>query len=94
MIHVIATIPVQEGKAEEFEAIFKALGEKVRANEEGCQRYEVCKSLDRPDHYVIVELYTDKESLDAHGKTDYFRAAGKEFMPLIAGAPDIQFIPA
>ncbi|MEO2167622.1 MAG: putative quinol monooxygenase [bacterium] len=93
MIQVIATIQVQEGKGEEFEATFHALGEKVRANEEACQRYEFCKSLDRPDHYVVVELYADKESFEAHSKTDYFRAAGKKLMALMAGAPDIQIIP-
>ena len=66
MIHVIATIPVQAGKGDEFEKVFSDLGDQVRANEPGCQRYEFCKSLDRPDHYVVVELYADQESFDAH----------------------------
>ena len=92
MIHVIATIPVQAGKGEEFEGIFNELGAQVRANEPGCQRYEFCKSLDRPDHYVVVELYADQESFDAHSKTEYFRAAGKKFGGLMAGAPDIQIV--
>jgi len=93
MIHVIATIPIQPDKGAEFEEIFNELGQQVRANEPGCQRYEFCKSLDRPDHYIVVELYADQESFDAHGKTDYFRAAGKRFMGMMAGAPDIQIIP-
>jgi quinol monooxygenase YgiN len=92
MIHVIATIPVQAGKGDEFEKVFSDLGAQVRANEPGCQRYEFCKSLDRPDHYVVVELYADQESFDAHGKTEYFRAAGKQFGGLMAGAPDIQIV--
>lgn len=94
MIHVIATISVQDGKGEEFEAVFNELGEQVRGNEAGCQRYEFCKSLDRPNHYVVVEAYADQESFEAHGKTDYFRAAGKKMMACMAGAPDIQIIPA
>lgn len=35
-IGVIATIPVQEGKNEEFEAVFMALAAQVVANEPGC----------------------------------------------------------
>ena len=92
MIHVIATIPVQAGKGEEFEEVFNALGAQVRSQESGCQRYEFCKSLDRPDHYVVVERYADQESFDAHGKTEYFREAFKKFGGMIAGAPDIQII--
>ena len=94
MIHVIATISVQEGKGDEFEAVFSELGEQVRSNESGCERYEFCKSLDRPNHYVVVEAYSDQAAFEAHGKTDYFRAAGKKMMAGMAGAPDIQVVTA
>ena len=35
-IGVIATIPVQEGKNDEFEAVFMELASQVLANEPGC----------------------------------------------------------
>lgn len=92
MINVIATLSVQEGKGDEFETHFSALGEQVRSNEAGCERYEFCRSLDRPNHYVIVEAYSDQESFDAHGKTAYFRDAAKQFGGLLAGAPEIKIL--
>lgn len=34
------------------------------------------------------------DALDAHGKTDYFRAANKQLAGLVAGAPEIEILDA
>ena len=43
-IGVIATIPVQEGKNDEFEAVFMELATQVLANEPGCNFYALNRS--------------------------------------------------
>ena len=63
------------------------LAEQVRANEPGCDMYTLCKDAD--GNYLMLELYKDAEAMDAHGKSEHFRAAGAGFKGLMAGAPEI-----
>ena len=46
-IGVIATIPVQEGKNDEFEAVFMELAAQVLANEPGCKFYALSTAVSR-----------------------------------------------
>jgi quinol monooxygenase YgiN len=92
MISVIATLPVQAGKTEEFERVFAELADKVKANEPGCLRYELCRSTVNPTTYVVVERYADQAALDHHGKTPYFLEAFGKFGGLLGGAPQIEFL--
>ena len=91
MIGVIAKLPIQEDKTAEFEAIFTELSETVRANEPGCKVYQLCKPKKGGAEYVVMELYEDQAALDAHGKTDYFKAAGAKMAGCFAGAPALEF---
>jgi quinol monooxygenase YgiN len=93
-IGIIAKLPIQEGKNEEFEAIFKGLAEQVRANEPGNIFYELHKSRTDPQMYVVLEQYADEEAMAAHGKTDYFRASGAKMGPCMSGAPAIEIMDA
>jgi len=92
MIWVIATLPIQPGKTDEFEKVFAELTEKVKGNEPGCERYELCRSTANPTTYVVVERYADQAALDQHGKTPYFLEAFGKFGGLLAGAPQIEFL--
>ena len=89
---VLATITVQEGKNQEFETIFKALIEKVLANEEGALLYALHRSKSNPQEYVVMEQYRTAADIEAHGKTDYFLVAQKAMGRLVAGAPVIQVL--
>ena len=91
-IGVIATIPVQEGKNEEFEAVFMALAAQVVANEPGCSFYTLNRSKSDPQTYKVLESYVDKAALEAHGKTDYFKAANVKLGGLVAGMPDVEYL--
>jgi quinol monooxygenase YgiN len=90
-IGVIATLKVAENKGAEFEAVFKELASQVRANEPGNKLYQVCKSRKEENTYIVMELYADQAALDAHGKSDHYRAAGPKLGPTLAGRPDVQF---
>ena len=91
-IGVIATMPVQEGKNEEFEAVFMELAAQVVANEPGCSFYTLNRSKSDPQTYKVLESYVDKAALEAHGKTDYFKAANVKLGGLVAGMPDVEYL--
>ena len=67
-IGVIATIPVQEGKNDEFEAVFMELAAQVLANEPGCKFYALNRSKSDPQVYKVLESYENQAALEAHGK--------------------------
>jgi quinol monooxygenase YgiN len=87
-IAIIAKLNVAKGKETEFEKVMLGLAAQVRANEPGNKLYTLCK--DAEGNYVVMELYDDAAALAAHGQSDHFKAAGKQFAGLMAGAPDIQ----
>ena len=91
-IGVIATIPVRDGKNEEFEAVFMELAAQVLANEPGCSFYTLNRSKSNPQVYKVLESYVDQAALDAHGKTEYFRAANGKLAGMVSGAPDIEYL--
>ncbi len=94
MIGIIATLKVQEAKAAEFEGIFTALAEQVRANEPGNLCYQLTKSRTEPGVYKVLELYKDQDAVAHHSQTDYFRAAGAKMGPCMAGRPDVETLDA
>ena len=91
-IGVIATIPVQEGKNAEFEAAFMELAAQVLANEPGCRFYALNRSKSNPQIYKVLESYADQAALEAHGQTEYFRAANMKLGAFVAGAPEIEYL--
>ncbi|GAK45211.1 antibiotic biosynthesis monooxygenase [Tepidicaulis marinus] len=92
VIGVVATMKVQAGKEAEFEKVFKDLQSKVKANEPGCLQYDLCKSKSNPQTFVIMEQYESQEALDAHGKSDYFKAAFPALGAVLDGAPGLEFL--
>ena len=90
-IGLVATLKVQPEKADEFAKIFSELRAQVKANEKGCLQYDFFKSKSEEGTFIVMEQYATQADLDAHGKTDYFRAAGGKFGSMLAGAPSLVF---
>lgn len=91
-VGVIATLTVAEGKNAEFEAAFSELMAAVAANEPGNEFYSVFQCGDNPQQYKVLERYVDQAALDAHGKSDHFRASGPKLAPCMAAAPIIEHL--
>jgi len=91
-IGLIATLPVKEDKAEEFEALLRDLMAKVKANEPGCLVYDMFKLKGEAATYVMMEQYASQADLDAHGKTPYFQEAFGKLGGMMSGAPDMKFM--
>jgi quinol monooxygenase YgiN len=92
MIGIVAKLKVQAGKEGEFEKVFLNLRENVLANESGCKLYELYRSKDDRQTYVVMERYENDAAVDHHRKTDHFRAAGKQFQSILAGAPEVSLL--
>ena len=84
MVCVLATLKVKEDKTEDFEKIFKNLSEDVRSNED----------RENENTYLVLEHYKDQESVDAHGKSDHFRSAGRAIGECLDGPPVIKYLDA
>lgn len=91
MIGVVAKLTIQDGKQGDFEQVAKDLMAKVKANEPGCLTYQLYKSKKEANSYIFMEQYASQADLDAHGKTEYFRAAGPGLGACLAGAPEIHY---
>jgi len=94
MIGIVATLKVQDGKQAEFEAVFRDLAAKVKANEPGCLTYQLTKSRTDANTYKVLELYASEEAAKHHGGTDYFKAGGALLAPTLAGRPEIEYLDA
>lgn len=88
-IGVIARLKIKPESTAQFEETFLELAKKVRANEKGCLYYDCFKDMADESVYVIMERYESEEALEAHGKSDYFRAAQPALGAVLAGAPEI-----
>ena len=93
MIGVIATLTIQDGKQEGFEALMKELTAAVRANEPACTLYQLHKT-DDPTVYIMLEQYGSGADLEAHRVTPHFKQLGGRLGEFLAGAPGIQVLPA
>lgn len=89
MIAVVATLKIQDGKNDEFEAVFRDLSQQVRANEPGNLLYQLTRTSDA-NTYKVLELYKDSEAMAAHGQADHFKAAGPKLGAVLAGRPEIE----
>ena len=76
-VGVVATLTIAEGKNADFEAVFSDLMKAVRENEPGNEFYSVFRCKDNPQQYRVLERYVDQAALEAHGKSDHFRARSK-----------------
>lgn len=86
MIAVIARLPVKAGSEAEFESAALEMAKQVRDNEPGNKLYTLCKD---DGGYVMLELYEDEAALEAHGKSEHFKAGGAALGPHLAGKPEI-----
>src|SRR5262245_42446374 len=89
MIGVVATMKVKPDQVAAFEAAMRELVRATKTNEPGVKVYEFCRSQKSADTYVVMELYADQATLDAHMKSDHFRTIGARLGPCLAERPQL-----
>lgn len=92
-IGVIATLRVLPGKEAEFEGVFAELAPAVAANEPGNSFYRLFRT-EETGVYKVLECYADAAAVEAHRASDHFRTLGAKLGPCLAGAPEIERLPA
>lgn len=75
-----AILKAVQGRGDELEKEFHKLIPEVR-KEPGTITYIVHRALDDPQKFFVYERYKDKEALNYHASTPYF----KEFLNTISG---------
>ena len=88
MLVVVATLKIKPGTADAFVAVAKRMAEAVKTNEPGNHGYELLKT-DSDTSWVFLERYQDEAAVEAHRKSDHFRAIGKEMGQYMDGKPDL-----
>ncbi len=93
-VGAVATIKIHPGKGAELESAAKELMAAVRKNEPGNKFYQFFKSRSDENTYIVMEMYDDQTALEAHAKSDHFRALAPKMGPALAGRPDVQYFDA
>jgi quinol monooxygenase YgiN len=83
-IGVIAKVTVVEGKGAEFEAAFADQAAGVRANEPANKLYQLVRSRESPNLYIVMEIYDSDADLEAHRSAPHMVANRPRMAPLIA----------
>ncbi|MGH2560071.1 MAG: putative quinol monooxygenase [Thermomicrobiales bacterium] len=73
MIVLTAIYHGQAGKGDEIEAALKRMAPLVAEQEPGCAMYQVSRSHDDADRFLLYELYADQAAIDAHRATPHFK---------------------
>ena len=86
-IRLTVQLPIKEGEADAFEAAAGPALAKVKAEDKGCEMYDLFRSVDDPTRYVMVESWATADNLEAHKTTPAMAEVGKAIGGFIAGGP-------
>jgi quinol monooxygenase YgiN len=99
MVHVVASLRIEEGKLEEFLGIFGPFAQVVR-QEDGCQKY-VCtvdletglppQTLDK-SVVTIIETWASLDALQAHLVSPHFVAQGEKEKGIVRGLDSLKIL--
>lgn len=90
MITFIVHLKVRPENAPALEAVLTRVRDLSRTNEPGVVHYGFGRSVDRPDAYVVVEVYRDAAAHAAHMETAWIKDSTLEARRLIEGMFDIR----
>jgi quinol monooxygenase YgiN len=88
MIVVIVKQPVRPKYADEFPSLVEEFTQSTRA-EPGNISFDWYRSADDPNLWILIEIFRDRESGDAHVESAHFKAASEMMPRLLAAAPEI-----
>jgi len=81
MIKVIAQDFIKPECVEGYLAIVEELVAATNANDAGCIKYELCRNVNEPQRFFMLEEWENQESLDAHMNSAHFTT----LIPKMAG---------
>ena len=73
MIVLVARYQVKTGKAGEVLEALSRMAPLVKEREPGCMLYQVNRSTEDPDHFLLYEQYVDQAAFEGHRTTPHFK---------------------
>lgn len=86
-IRLTVHLPIKPGVADEFEKSAAPALARVKAEDKGCQMYDLFRSVDDDTRYVMVECWDSEADLEAHKTTPAMQNMGGAIGAYIGGAP-------
>jgi quinol monooxygenase YgiN len=91
---LIVKLKVNPGKGPAFEAAFAKQAAGVRANEAGNKLYQLVRSREDENSYVVMELYDSEADLDAHRTAEHMVANRPNMAGLVAPGTTLEIFDA
>jgi len=89
-IGVIVRLKTNPGKGPDFEAAFAVQAAGVRADEPGNRLYELVRSRNEADAYVVMEIYESAEAFEAHRTAPHMAANRPNMAGLVAPGTQVE----
>jgi quinol monooxygenase YgiN len=64
-IRIVSNVAIEPSQAEKYLAYWRQRSAQCRA-EPGCEQYQVFQSIETPNEFALLELWSDQEAYDAH----------------------------
>lgn len=90
IVHVVAQFTVKSEQADEFAEKAHRLLVVPTQQEKGCIRYELCRNLEDPAVFAMIEAWESEDDLKTHLGQPSLQKALPELMPMVAKPPVIQ----
>ena len=87
-IGVTVKLEIKPGTEAAFESGFRKAAAAVKAQDEGCEMYDLYRSVESPTSYAMIERWSTQELLDAHMKSPTMKGMAA-LAPHFAGAPSM-----
>lgn len=92
-VEIVAVLKFRSDAIEKAKPVMNSMIESTR-KEKGCLRYDWYADSKRPEIFVVIETYTDKEALIQHQKSDYLQKSLGVLSKLLSGPPEIRILNA
>jgi quinol monooxygenase YgiN len=86
----VVKFKIKAGKAAAFEQAFREMSAGVREHEPGNIYYELYRTNDEPQTYVVLEHYKDAAAVAAHGKSPHAQKLIAALRDMLDGPPQAQ----
>ena len=70
---VCVTFQIKPGMLEAFMPLMQQQAANSLAREAGCQQFDVCTDVTRPDEVFLYEIYDDAEAFQLHLDSTHFK---------------------
>jgi quinol monooxygenase YgiN len=91
MISFIATLRIKPGHEAEFEHLQRELSELTHAQEPDTIVYDILRSRDAPDTYVVYGRFRDEAAFQLHQTTPFHDRLVPPILATVSGEMDLKF---